>query len=91
MTKKEFIEIIAGQTNVSKKDTEAVFDAIFDEIKNEMISGGKVAINGFGSFEVRERAARQGINPLTKEKIEIAACKAPAFKAAKALKDAINK
>lgn len=90
MTKKEFIEIIAEKTNVSKKDAETVFDAVFAEIKSEMIAGEKVAINGFGTFEVRERAARQGINPLTKEKIDIAACKVPAFKAAKALKDAIN-
>lgn len=91
MTKKEFVGIIADKAGVSKKDTEAVYDAIFAEIAASLADGEKVAINGFGTFEVRERAARQGVNPQTKQKVEIAACKAPAFKAAKALKDSVNK
>lgn len=90
MTKKEFIANIAETTEVSKKDAEKVYDAIFAGIADQLAAGEKVAINGFGTFEVRERAARQGINPQTKEKVEIAACKAPGFKAAKALKDKVN-
>lgn len=91
MTKKEFIAAVAEQTGVAKKDAERVYDAIFAGIAEQMAAGEKVSVNGFGTFEVRERAARQGLNPLTKEKIEIAACKVPAFKAAKALKDSVNK
>lgn len=91
MSKKDFITLVANKAGVSQKDTEAVYDAIFAEIKDELAAGEKVSINGFGTFEVRERAARQGINPLTKEKIEIAACKVPSFKAAKAFKDSVNK
>lgn len=91
MTKKEFIAAVAEQTGVAKKDSERVYDAIFAGIAEQMAAGEKVSVNGFGTFEVRERAARQGLNPLTKEKIEIAACKVPAFKAAKALKDSVNK
>lgn len=91
MTKKDFIASVSEKTGVSKKDAEKVYDAVFAGIAEQLAAGEKVAINGFGTFEIRERAARQGINPLTKEKIEIAACKAPGFKAARALKDSLNK
>lgn len=91
MTKKDFIASVSEKTGVSKKDAEKVYDAVFAGIAEQLAAGEKVAVNGFGTFEIRERAARQGINPLTKEKIEIAACKAPGFKAAKALKDSLNK
>lgn len=91
MTKKDFVAAVAERTGTSKKITETVIDAVFSEIKDNLIAGEKVAINGFGSFEVRNRGERMGTNPSTKEKVKIPACKAPAFKAAKALKDAVNR
>ena len=91
MNKTELIDIVAAKAEVSKKDTDAVIKATFEAIAEAMAKGDKVSIIGFGNFEVRERAAREGLNPLTKEKITIAACKAPAFKAGKALKEAVNK
>lgn len=91
MNKTELIAAVAAKAGVSKKDAAAVVDATFDCITEQITAGEKVQLIGFGTFEARERAAREGLNPQTKEKVTIAACKVPAFKAGKALKDAVNK
>ena len=92
MNKTELIAAIADKAGVSKKDAEKVVNATFDVITAAMADGDKVSLVGFGNFEVRERAAREGRNPRKPgETIKIPACKAPAFKAGKALKDAVNK
>ena len=91
MNKNELIAVVAEAANVSKKDADAVIKATFEAITTAIANGDKVQLIGFGTFESRERAARTGINPLTKEKITVAASKVPAFKAGKALKDAVNK
>ena len=85
MNKTELIAAIAEKAGVSKKDAEKVVNATFDVITTAMADGDKVSLVGFGNFEVRERAAREGKNPQTGAKIKIAACKVPAFKAGKAL------
>ena len=84
---KTVVENIEGAT---KKDIAVVVNEVFDTIKNTLASGEKVAIAGFGSFEVVERAARKGRNPQTNEEIIIPASKSPKFKAGKAFKDAVN-
>ena len=91
MNKTEMIDVVASKTGMSKKDSKAAVEAVFAAITEELASGNKVAVAGFGTFEVKDRAARTGINPATKQPIEIAASKAAAFKAASALKDAIAK
>ena len=91
MNKTELIAAMAEQAGLSKKDAEKALKAFTDVVADEMKKGGKVQLVGFGTFEVAERKARTGLNPATKKKIEIAASKAPKFKAGKALKDAINK
>ena len=90
MNKGELIAGMAEESGVSKADTEKVLNAFLSQVEKALCAGDKVQLTGFGSFEVRERAARQGRNPLTGETIEIAAAKAPAFKPGKALKDAIQ-
>lgn len=90
MNKTELIAAVAEKAELSKKDADKAVAAVFDAIVDTLKAGDKVQLVGFGTFEVKERAARTGINPLTKEKINIAASKAPAFKAGKALKDAVN-
>lgn len=90
MNQAELIATMAETSGVSKKDTEQVLNAFIATVQKTLKQDGKVQIPGFGSFEVRERAARSGRNPLTGEAIEIAAAKAPAFKAGKGLKDAIQ-
>ena len=90
MNKTELISTVAEAAGMSKKDTEQVLNTFFDTVQNTLKQNDKVQIPGFGSFEVRERAARTGRNPHTGETIEIAAAKAPAFKPGKALKDAIQ-
>ena len=90
MNKTELIAAVAAAAEVSKKDAAAVIDATFDAITAAMAKGDKVALVGFGNFEVRERAARKGKNPSNGQVIDIPACKAPAFKPGKALKDAVN-
>ena len=90
MNKTELVAAVAAKAEISKKDAEAAVTATFDAITAALAEGHKVALVGFGTFAVKERAARTGLNPQTKEKIEIAASKAPAFKAGKALKDAVN-
>lgn len=91
MNKTELINAVAASANVTKKDAEAVIKATFAEIEKALVAGDKVQVIGFGTFETRERAAREGKNPKTGEAVKIEACKAPAFKAGKALKDAVNK
>ena len=91
MNKTELAAIIAEKAELTKKDAEAVLNAIMDSVKEALAKGDKVSLGGFGTFEVRERAAREGKNPRTGEKLTIAACKVPAFKAGKALKEAVNK
>ena len=90
MNKTELVAAMAEQTNLSKKDAEAALKAFIDVVSEELKKGEKVQLVGFGTFEVSERAAREGRNPQTGKTMTIAACKAPKFKAGKALKDAIN-
>lgn len=91
MTKTELIAAVAAQADLSKKDAEKAVNAVVGAVSDALVKGEKVQLVGFGTFEVRDRAAREGKNPLTGEKIQIAASKSPAFKAGKALKDAVNK
>ncbi len=90
MNKTELISSVAEAAGVSKKDTEQVLNAFFNTVQETLKQDDKVQIPGFGSFEVRKRAARTGRNPHTGETIEIAAAKVPAFKPGKSLKDAIQ-
>lgn len=91
MNKSELIAAVAEQAALSKKDAEKAVNAVIAAITDKLVEGDKVQLVGFGTFEVRAREARTGKNPRTGEKIEIAASKVPAFKAGKALKDAVNK
>ena len=91
MNKTELVAMVAEKSGITKKDAERVVSATFDMIIAELMKGEKVQISGFGSFEVKEREARVGRNPRTKEAIDIPASKAPIFKASKALKDAVSK
>ena len=90
MNKNELISAVAEATGISKKDTAAVIGATLDKIAEAMVAGDKVQLIGFGTFETRKRGERTGKNPRTGEEVKIAACKAPAFKAGKALKDSVN-
>ena len=90
MNKTELIAAIADKAELSKKDSEKALKAFVDVVAEELKKDHKVQLVGFGTFEVSERSARTGRNPQTGEEMEIAACKAPKFKAGKALKDAIN-
>ena len=90
MNKAELIAAIAAKTGDTKKAAEASVNAFVETVTNALVEGDKVQLVGFGSFEVRKRAARKGRNPQTKEEIEIPASKAPVFKAGKALKDLVN-
>lgn len=90
MNKAELVAAIADKTELSKKDTEKALKAFVDVVTDELKKGEKIQLVGFGTFEVSERAARDGRNPQTGETMKIAASKAPKFKAGKALKDAIN-
>ena len=91
MNKAELINAVAAAADCSKKDAEAVITAALDTITAALKEGDKVQLVGFGSFEVKKRAARIGRNPKTKESIEIPASVVPVFKAGKALKDAVAK
>ena len=90
MNKTELIAAMADQTQLSKKDAEAALKAFVDVVSAELKNGGKVQLVGFGTFEVSERAAREGRNPQTGETMTIKASKTPRFKAGKALKDMMN-
>ena len=91
MNKTELIAAVAEKTGMTKKDAERVINATLETVTASMVAGDKVQISGFGIFEVKAREARVGRNPRTKETIQIPATKLPAFKAAKALKDAVAK
>ena len=91
MNKSELIAALAAKTGETKKNAETAVDAFVEVITEALSKGDKVQLVGFGSFEVRKRAARKGRNPQTKEEIKIPASKAPVFKAGKALKDVVNK
>ena len=91
MNKSELIAAIAAKTGETKKDAEATLNAFIDVVTDALVKGDKVQLVGFGSFEVRKRAARKGRNPQTKEEIKIPASIAPVFKAGKALKELVNK
>ena len=90
MNKTELIAAIAEQAEISKKDAEKALKAFVDVVTEQLKEGEKVQLVGFGTFEVSEGAAREGRNPQTGKTMKIAACKAPKFKAGKALKDAVN-
>ena len=90
MNKTELIAAIAEQAEISKKDAEKALKAFVDVVTEQLKEAEKVQLVGFGTFEVSERAAREGRNPQTGKTMKIAACKAPKFKAGKALKDAVN-
>ncbi len=90
MNKTELVAAIAESAELSKKDSEKALKAFIDVVTNELKKGEKIQLVGFGTFEVIERAAREGRNPLTGDKMQIKASKAPKFKAGKALKDAVN-
>ncbi len=91
MNKTELVAAIANEAELSKKDSEKALKAFVDVVTEELKKGRKIQLVGFGTFEVCERAAREGRNPQTGKTMKIAACKAPKFKAGKALKDAVNK
>ncbi|WOV85980.1 HU family DNA-binding protein [Sporosarcina oncorhynchi] len=90
MNKTELINSVAEAAGLTKKDATKAVEAVFDTIQSTLANGDKVQLIGFGNFEVRERAARKGRNPQSGAEIEIAASKVPAFKAGKALKDAVK-
>ena len=92
MTKGELADKVAADEDAGLSRAEAVraVKAVFEAIEGELVKGGKVSLAGFGNFEVRHRSARTGRNPQTGEEVQIAASKAPAFKAAKRLKEAVN-
>ena len=90
MNKADLVTAMAEKAGVSKKDAEASLKAFTDIVAEELKKGEKIQLVGFGTFEVGERAAREGINPRTRETIKIAAAKTPKFKAGKQLKDSLN-
>lgn len=90
MNKTELVAAIADSAELSKKDSEKALKAFVDVVTDELKKGRKIQLVGFGTFEVSERAAREGRNPQTGKTMKIEACKAPKFKAGKALKDAVN-
>ncbi|MCC8022874.1 MAG: HU family DNA-binding protein [Clostridiales bacterium] len=91
MNKTELVAAVAEKAELSKKDADTAVSAVIDAVTEALTKGEKVQLVGFGTFEVKDRAARQGLNPRTKETITIPASKAPTFKAGKALKDAVAK
>ena len=90
MNKTELVAAVAEKAEISKKDSEKALKAFVDVVTEQLKNDDKVQLVGFGTFEVSKRAAREGRNPQTGKTMKIAACKAPKFKAGKALKDAIN-
>jgi len=91
LNKAELVSAVAEKADMSKKDAEKAVKAVFDVIEESLAQSEKVQLVGFGTFEVKDRAARTGRNPQTKEEIQIPAAKVPGFKAGKALKDAVQK
>lgn len=91
MNKAEFIKAFAEKANFTQKDAGIAFDAMAATIADVLKKGEKIQIAGFGTYEVKTRAAREGINPLTKKKIKIKACKVPSFKFGNSFKDLFTK
>lgn len=91
MNKTDLVNSIAAKSGLSKKNSEAALNAFIASVEEALQAGEKVVLVGFGAFEVRDRAARKGRNPQTKEEITIPASKAPVFKAGKGLKEIVNK
>lgn len=91
MTKTELISLMSEKTGFSKKDTEKSVNAFIDSVTETLAEGEKIQLVGFGTFEVRDRAAREGKNPLTGEKLSIPETRVPAFKAGKSLKEIVAK
>jgi len=90
MNKQEFVAAVAAKAGFTQAEAGKMVNAVLDVVTTTLKKGGDVVLTGFGKFEARSRKARNGINPLTKAPIKIAACKVPAFKAGKGLKEAIN-
>ena len=90
MNKTELVAAMAEKSELTKKDAEKALSAFLETVEDALKKGDKVQLVGFGTFEVKNRAARTGINPQTKKPVKIKASKAPSFKAGKALKDALN-
>ena len=90
MTKSEFVDQVADKADLSKGDAGEAVDAVLEVIEETLKRGGEVSFTGFGKFSVAERGARQGVNPQTGEKIQIAASKVPRFSAGSALKKAVK-
>ena len=90
MNKTELIAVVAEKAELSKKDAEKAIKAFTDAVSEELVKGGKIQLVGFGTFDVKTRAARTGLNPRTKETIQIPEAKVPSFKAGSALKDAVT-
>ncbi|MCU8019886.1 HU family DNA-binding protein [Shewanella sp. SM72] len=90
MNKSELIMKVAEDADISKAKAEAAVNALINSVTEELKAGGTVALTGFGTFQIKERAARTGRNPQTGENIQIAAAKIPGFKAGKGLKDSVN-
>ena len=90
MTKAELVNMIAEKGEYSKKDAEKALSTVIGSITDALTSGEKISLVGFGTFEVRDRAAKEAINPITKEPVHVPAKKVPAFKAGKALKEAVD-
>lgn len=90
INKDTLVDAISSKTEISKKEIEAVIETLLEKITEEIRTGNKVTLTGFGTFKVSNRAAREGINPQTKEKIQIPAMTVPKFTAGKALKEAVK-
>lgn len=91
INKAELVNEIAEKSDISKKNSKVILEAILSSIQDNLVNGNKIQLIGFGTFEVRDRAARKGRNPQTGKEITIPATKNPAFKPGKALKDSVNK
>jgi DNA-binding protein HU-beta len=91
MNKAELVAAVAEKAELTKKDAEKAVNSLLDSVERALVAGEKVSLVGFGTFEVRERAARKGRNPQAGAEIEIAASRVPVFKAGKALKEAVGK
>jgi DNA-binding protein HU-beta len=91
MTKTDLVDVLASKAKISKSAALEAVDALTESITGALKKGDKVTLVGFGTFDVAKRAAREGVNPQTRQKIKIKASKAPRFKAGKVLKDAVNK
>ena len=91
MNKQELLSAMAEKSGLTKKDSEKALAAFIETVQASLKKGDKVQLIGFGSFEIRKRAAREGVNPLTGKKMSIPAAKVPAFKAGRALKDLVNR